>query len=313
MKKNKAFTLAETLLTLGLISVLLITSLSLVKTKANQQIFKGYKAAYIMLSETSSSINDNLKGNVGLTSKWNLTSDGLVKATGKSIFMENPTNNGLMCEIFSDYMNTIKSNCEFPLISINAETIEDNRFHIILSNSMRIGFGPEIALPINKNGLGDVPFRVIFVDINGKGGGPNKITNNTDTNNNIVEYADIIPFVILPDGKVLPIGVQELNAKYVSSRVLYPPFITNSSGNPVQNSKEISANVSFFEAKCKAWGNTTDALDPLSYDYVSALGDAKNTFLKGYNKPTCNINTDIDKNYGCTLAPSKCYVLLNKD
>lgn len=313
MKKNKAFTLAETLVTLGLVSVLLVASLSFVKTKTNQEIFKGYKLAHKMLSETCSGIADNLKGNVDLTSKWNLTSEGFVKSTGKAVFMDNPLNKGLFCEILSDYMNIIKSNCENPLIDINATTIADNKFHIILSNSMRIGIGPEVSLPVNMGGVGSVPFRIVFVDINGKEGEPNKISNSVDSNNKIVEYADIVPFVVLSDGKVIPIGIQELDVKYISARVLYPPFVADSNGNPVQNTEEISANISYFNAKCKGWGNTTDALDPLSYNYTSALTGAKNTFLKGYNPPACNKDTDISKKFGCTIAPSKCYVLLNEN
>lgn len=333
MKKNIGFTLAEAIVTVGLVGVLVVAAVSAVKKSGDISVFKGYKAAYAMVSEVCFNINDALKGDVSLTQRWNLTTMARDKATGtRSIFMLDGGKDGVLpnmgfCDILEDNLNAVVNNCDRPIVPMNSTVLDDDDFHLVTSSGVRIAIGPVGNMPIKDQSGADqtVMYRLIFVDVNGADQGTNTLANRLMPRTaTIRNYADIVPFVVIMDGTVLPVGIAEMDIRFIGARVLYPPYNLNN----VANSIETSSNMSYFNAKCAAWGNRTDYMDTASYRFNAYF--ANTTFVRptppfmiGVNYPTLDepasqtasacpsTAPSVQREFGCTTKLSKCYVLLN--
>lgn len=181
MKKIKAFTLAEVLLTLLIIAVVSAMALpSLLKTKRNQQYVAGFRKAQEVLSSATKRISVEYYGDL----KGAFTLNGVINSYAKYINITKNCGSGMGC-------------LPGKLVSLNGETAledwdaEDNGIFekAILDDGMSIE-------AYFVGGGGNSPIAYIIVDTTGKDG-PN------------VVGLDYFVFDLFEDGKILPEGYAE--------------------------------------------------------------------------------------------------------
>lgn len=245
MKRFKsAVTLAEVLVTMGIISIIATFALTIIKPYE-----KTYKFLYIR-------IFNQLE-----TSVYNAM-------LSRSSFPS--TSNGF-CGMLTEYLNVVQNNCtEVQDLPKYAETFPEDKIKLVLSNGMHLWIGSNGGAPFVKNqtiagNTYSMKFYMVYVDITG-----NRPPNRVDWVAG-GKMADIVAFAVTESSVVIPLGPPEVDTRYLTARAVYLPFDENC---PECNK---SAPVTYAEAKSLAWGESMADSEVHSWhfehgDAISATG-----------------------------------------
>lgn len=298
MKLKSAFTLAEVMIFLIIVSTLLtiiFVSLKPKKIISDKNVKYKYAAVYDAL---------------------NLATYDLMYKDETNPFeqIDSDPNKGFkkLCNGLADYINTESVNCSTPLsnsvafmknedtdfrdIKPNLTSLTGVNFYISkmiiddkAPNDTRSYYDPE-----NPNFT--LQFYMVYADINGKDmqNRPHTILYKSEEKN-----PDIFAFAIIPTGEAIPMGIAEYNIKYLATRVSYKD----------NKSVYYSPYYSYREAKHAAWNwynvtnPTTKFKDRISFtynDYIREILNRNNTKL--YNFNTTN---EFPNTYNTSVFP-KC-------
>lgn len=243
MKLKSAFTLAEIMMFLVVISILLTVIFSALKPQqviADKNVKHKYGAAYDALNLA---IYDLMAKED--TDPFRKNDDNPKKAFKK------------LCTGLSEYINNTSVNCEYPLAS-NVAYMKDETFdfrdlkpHITALNGINFYISELITddtTPNNnrsyfssENPEYTLKFFMVYADLNGAEN-PKK-THSIYYDANSKKHPSVYAFAIIPTGEAIPIGVAEYNIKYLATRIAYKE----------NHSIYYSPFYSFRQAKHAAW------------------------------------------------------------
>lgn len=284
MKFKQAFTLAEVMIFLVIVTVIL--SAMLITTKPiqalnNKNTKYKYASAYDALNLALYELK--LKDN-----------------TNPFVFPEDNTIEGFkkLCNGLADYINVESKNCNASPISSNIAYMKDENTdfrniqpHLVSLTGMKFYISelitdnkmPQDTRSYYNRGNPDytLKFYMIYVDLNGDDNPkkPHTIKYNPSSKTNPYVFA----FAAIPIGDAVPIGIAEYNIKYLAARIEY------------KENKNIyfSQFYSYREAKHAAWnwyrpGNAnTQFKDKISFtynDYIKEILMRNHTELYKFNQ-----------------------------
>ena len=242
-RKMKGITIAEMLITLGIIGI--IATLALITIKPYD---KTYKWLYVRIYHTLE------------TAVYN----SMMK---RDKFPESTT---AFCTMLTEYMNVSENNCTTAGdLTINASEFPEKNIKLVASNGMRLWIasnGGTYFIHTNTQVDGapaNMKYYVVFVDINGSKG-PNKAQWSDAGNlgwNSDSKLVDMVAFVVTEASVVIPIGPPEIDTRYMLASAIYPP------DDPNRPDGTRSVPMSYFDAKHDAFGNSTSLAEPMSLDF----------------------------------------------
>ena len=213
MEKKTAFTLSELLIVFMLIGIITIASLYTINNRATD-FFTRYYTAFDALNKavynTYTDTYCRVKG-VSATGTSDCTTKDQRKA-GRAF----PGDTATLCNRLKEYLNAAQGigKCSGDkgniIITANDDAFTDNKIQFALTNGFRFYLSGPKSISIKNNTIG---YFVAYIDLNGSGK-PNKfgIENNA--------RPDIVPFVILKTGEVIPIGYPIYDTSYATARIL---------------------------------------------------------------------------------------------
>lgn len=238
LKFKKAFTLAEVMICLVIISI--VTAATLITVKPYDK-YNGllYQKAYTALD--SAVYNTRLGLGVG----QNFNNTVLVTPTS-------------FCTYLTTWINATNSYCSYAKVVPN--TVADSDFvtptdgttnqylQFISTNGMRFYFSDLITV-VGNDDVGGRPYssslRLVFIDLNG-GSRPN--TGIWSQN----RMADIVAFAVTDRAIVIPIGYPEIDQRYISASY-------------VSYNGKVSPTTTYYAAKYSAWEESTNAMEVKSF------------------------------------------------
>lgn len=237
---KKAFTLAEVMICLIIIGV--VSTLTLVTAKPFDKYNAYlYQKAYSALNLAAYNVK------IGLPNGQTFAGNVLDTASH-------------LCQNLTYWINTTDAYCTslpvpiiIPTTAVDAD-MHDKSIQFISTNGMYFYF-TDVRTASGTDSLGNpysVSGRVIFVDLNG-----DKMPNTAVWRSG--SMVDRVAFVITSSGDVIPIGYPEIDTRYITAKYLYA------------DGKTFSKPMSYYEAKNRAWGNTTYSAEIQSLISAAAL------------------------------------------
>ena len=230
---KKAYTLAETLIVLGIISILLYVGLSYLKQQETRIKYL-YGNTYYYL--------DRAFYNAVETTSYDPFDSKYTHSSTKDEGTE------ALCKGLAEYINVdeSKKKCSATkFISGNAADSEftNDKVQLETAQGLRFFFSNKI----------DDTFYLIFVDMNNNDSSPNSICYYKECNDaNGKQNTDIFTFAALSTGRVIPVGIAELKTEFMQTRVTYPE----------ERDDELvlrysHATLPYYQSKAVAWGYYT--------------------------------------------------------
>ncbi len=284
-RKMKGITIAEMMITLGIIGI--IAMLALITIKPYD---KTYKWLYVRIYHT------------------------LETAVYNSMMSRNefPQTTTAFCTMLTEYMNVSENYCTTGNdLSINATEFPENDIKLVASNGMRLWIasnGGTYYTHTNTQVDGapaNMKYYVVFADLNGSKG-PNK-AQWTDAGNlgwtSDSKMVDIVAFVVTEASVVIPVGPPEIDTRYMLASAIYPPDDEN------RPEGTRSKPMSYYEAKYDAFGSSKSLAEPMSLDFYKDFA-TNSPFAITYPTPgSANVAE------GCTDGGnmvSPCYVKIEE-
>lgn len=280
-RNMKGITIAEMMITLGIIGILAMLALITIKPYD-----KTYKWLYVRIYHT------------------------LETAVYNSMMARNkfPESTTAFCTMLTEYMNVSENYCTTGNdLSINATEFPEADIKLVASNGMRLWIasnGGTYYTHTNTQVDGapaNMKYYVVFADLNGSKG-PNK-AQWTDEGNlgwtSNSKMVDIVAFVVTEASVVIPIGPPEIDTRYMLASAIYPP---NDENRPDGTR---SKPMSYYEAKHDAFGSSKSLAEPMSLDFYKDFA-TNSPFAITYPAPG---SANVDE--GCTddsNLVSPCYV-----
>lgn len=280
--KFKAFTLAEVMMFLVVVSVLLSIIFATLKPQqviADKNIKYKYAAVYDALNLAIYDMMDKEETNP--FEQIETPEKGFKK----------------LCTVLSDYINATTTNCNNPLPqNVTYMTDEDFDFrtikqpHIAALNGINLYFSELITDDVTPNADRSyyneenpdftLKFYMVYADLNGQDDPkrPHSILYNPESK----RHPSVHAFAIIPTGEAIPIGVAEYNIKYLATRVAYKE----------DRAIYYSPYYSLHQAKHAAWdwyktGNSNVVFnDKISFtynDYIKEILERKSSQLYKFN------------------------------
>lgn len=244
LKLKKGFTLAETLIVLLIISILIVATITVMKP--NDKVLKyQYSNAYTGISEGFYNV---------LLYKYD--SDLFPDESGPE----------KLCQELTDYINTLSENCsDSKDVGLGTDIFEDEKIQFVSTNGMRFYFSnmQTISYKLNNEDH-SLKYYMAYVDINGKKG-PNRLGVDSNKRNSA---PDIFAFALLETGKTVPLGLPEIDDRFMQARLAY-----------YDNHAEIQyaePSLPYYLAKNAAWG---------CYDKVDQLTTEEKSNKLLFNEP----------------------------
>lgn len=225
--KKKGFTLAEVLITLGIIGVVAsLTTPTLVVSSRNKECEAGLRVAYSLLEQTFTKMrSDGLQINaasyptntfVSVIREYFLVGEKggtYSDCTDNTIFVTTPNSNINPDRFDNVYLTYNRSR------KIYTQELDDGQF--ILRNGMLLAF---------ENNVNTRLF--ISVDVNGKAKGPN------------VWGIDLFTFQIMDDGRILPMGAE---GTFYTNENLYCSKTSSSTSNGIGCTQKALTDESYWK------------------------------------------------------------------
>ncbi len=269
MKKNKlAFSLAEILITISIAGFISVLAMTLIRPNDKTLIYQYYNAYNALRTAAYNIQQDVIDANYSRDTSYQsverrfaYTAQELCQKLAINPNIKDGTNspeNEYKKRL--GYINTTKYNCldykGYKNTTFDTSWLDNTNYSLAFqaSNSM-LYYISELAifkiednlnnLIINKAGF------IVLVDVNGMRK-PNTIVPRKGNS------ADIVPFVVLTSGQVIPIGIPTVDKKYLKAKVK----IYTQSGE-----KWLSDSFSYKDAQIIAFGNKQYPQDDLSSVY----------------------------------------------
>ena len=203
---------------------------------------------------------------------------------------EKDTGTETLCKALTSYINSTdneldgtkdysKSCSATKLTSELANSFTDSNVQFIASGS-----GMKFYLTKKLNAGTDVPFYIIFVDINGDKK-PNVYTHPANVDEKVKKQTpDIYAFAAIKSGRILPIGSPEYDTKLLTAKLVY----FGASGDPIysENSR------AYYQAKGEAWGYYSAIEDP-----ITTYDEQEPFTMNDYIRSKINTESNIVKNF----------------
>ncbi len=278
MKRFKhAITLAEMLITMGIIAIIASFALTIIKPYE-----KTYKFLYVRIfNQLETAVYNSMLSRTSF-----------------------PATSNAFCAMLTEYLNTAENNCATAAdLAKYAEVFPEDKIKLVLSNGMHLWIGSNGGAPFVKNqtiaGTSyPMKFYMVYVDITG-----NKPPNRVEWTEG-GKLADIVAFAVTEASVVIPLGPPEIDTRYMTARAIYLPYDENC---PECNK---SVPVTYAEAKALSWGESMADSEIRSWhfeqgDAISASGPFAVVYptLPAYNAGE-----------GCTQVNNKvspCYVKID--
>lgn len=230
---------------------------------------------------------------------------------------EFPTTSTKFCNLLIEYINTTSdgANCaQSRDLTNNPRIFPDEKIQIQASNSSKIWIGANGGQPFvhteteSSGAISKTKYYLVYVDLNG-----NRGPNSPKWEEN--RLSDIVAFAVTDGLTVLPLGHPEVDNRYLNAHVVYPQI---NEDNPDGN---ISDDMTYYEAKKKAWGNNVDSSDSMSlnlqndlpndsYFKLSTTGSVNSPYYPDADSYSDFFPVPIepDATNGCREVSSPCYV-----
>ena len=303
MKNKKGFTVAEMLITLGIISVLTGAAIFTFKP-----FDKGIKYLY---SNVYQNLDRAFYNIVVYDIPKNNFSDPFAdtNASGAIYVRSDEADPGteLLCKRLMSYISTIENEndnnvCSSTKLipkSASKESFTEDKVQFTAVNGVR--FFLSRMYPENPSTPGE-RFYVIYADLNGSNG-PNSVEYipPSASNHNKTTDPDIFAFAALETGRICPLGAAEVDMRYLSTRIKYPDDTNGLIYKYTVDSQP------YIYSKAEAWGyylpkdaipqnagkNENDK-DSVPDDYVIPNGTPYS--YNGYIKEILKSETGTDSN-----------------
>ena len=310
MLKNKSgFTIAETLVCLGIIGIILIFALT--SMKPNQ------KAMKYLYRNTLTSLNRAYYN--GILQGFDPFKEDLTHSDTSDYGTEQ------LCRALSSFINstdtTMENGKDYSASCSPTKITSElgNEFRKENIQFIASGSGMKFYLTNLLNiQEGEVPFYLIFVDINGDRG-PNRMT--FDVKQKVIP--DIYAFAVISKSLyVVPLGIPEYDTRILSTRIAY----FSDQGDEVYT--KISK--PYYQSKGEAWGyysSTSDVMkDPVKAyqeeeantmnDYIRSKIKSESLIVKDFPDFTQPPYTPLplaEEKYRCVEADlESCYLILDE-
>ncbi len=333
MNKKNAFTLAELLIVFTMIGVLTVVALN---------TMKGYDRT---IRYSHASVYHNLDRAFFNAMFYSDNKNPFTKTDynpdGSSYEVSAQEGAKRLCDMLASYLNVASNTCSSNgLANLNApDGAALGTVQLTTLNG--------VELYISERQDKQYPFFIIYADINGPKP-PNTLDYQAPSaaNGHRTKDPDRFAFAALSIGRICPLGVPEVDPKFMTARIAYVS-ITGERSNKKKNadddneetpSTKFSTNSkSYVQTKAEAWGYyitdnfTKDKVpiedEPTSYNdfirselpqgtkiYKSALGNnTKNVRLTAPNGTTLQNGAVKDGGYGCSAkSAEECWVIVDK-
>ena len=341
--KKTGFTIAEILISLVVVGV--ITGFAI-------NIFRPFDKSYKYLYSNAYYSLDRALYNATMTyipeNEYNrepFQETARNAVTGQAITVTPQMGAQRLCRALTEYINTVSTNCNAaPSDSAGADGIFSTTPSFITNNGMRFW----ISRRYPDNGDNRTKFFVIYADLNGtKPPNSMRYEEGNGANQNRTRDPDVFAFAALPMGRVCPIGVPEVEPRYLTTRTKYIDEnmeVAYSSDSQDQNfnSAFSLASQPMIYNMAQAWGYyiSGDEADdnipipdaPLSYNgYIrSVIGNSAiygflngrtmrsyfNNRYSGSRRPALNSAPPAEGNsggFGCAeKSDNECEVIIDK-
>ena len=275
VKNKKGMTLAETLFVFVIIGI--IASLAIVTVKPWD------KACKYSYSRMFHSLRLAIYNSMLARTEFPKTSTEFCNALAEYI---NTSSNGTNCNQSRDLTN-------------NPRIFPEEKIQINTSNASRIWIGARAGKPFEHSEretsgvTSTTKYYLVYVDLNG-----NKGPNSAKWDER--HLSDIVAFAVTDALAVIPLGHPEVDNRYLYALVVYPQVDEN---EPDGN---ISDDMTYYEAKRKAWGNNVDSSENMSLHFQDDL--PADSYFKINYLQFFPVTPAVDTANGCTEVSTPCYV-----
>ncbi len=234
-----------------------------------------------------------------------------------------PDTSTKFCELLADkelgYINTSEDGEQCSKsrdLTNNPKVFPDDKIQITASNGVKIWIGSNSGAPfqhseVESSGItSTTKYYLVYVDINGDKG-PNTAMWSEK------KLSDIVAFAVTDGLTVIPLGHPEVDNRYINAHVVYPQV------NEEDVDGRLSDDMTYYQAKKKAWGNNVDSSDNMSLNIQNDIPNDSyfklaetSTALSPYY-PDADTYSDffpdpnelkVDEANGCKEISTPCYV-----
>lgn len=268
-RKKTAFSLAEILITMGIVGFISVLAMTIIRPNDATLIYQYYNAYNTLRTaiyniqqdsiDASYSSNETYKD---IEKRFAYSAEELCQKLAVDPSLTNDTNspeNEYKNRL--GYINTTKYNCSGYKGYTNSKSfdtswLDNTKYKVAFqtSNSMLYYISEPAIFKIQDN-LNDLIINqigfIVLIDTNGT----RKPNTTRETKG---KPADIMPFAVLTSGHVIPISIPTINKKYMKARVKV--FTQN-------GEQWLTNNYSYREAQIVAFGNKQYPTDDLSSIY----------------------------------------------
>lgn len=236
MKTKKAFSIPEILIVITITGIISVLMLHIVKP-TEKYIPYSYYNAYYTLTTAAYNIAEDAQDKSSLTTVSeedkvfpgeveNVDATTAAKELCKKLAVNRDAANEE--ERSYGYLNTAVYNCKNNFKTVNTSGA-DNQFKkenvaFKSSNSMNFYITPlqkmYVKDPLNSNVETEIKYFIVWVDMNAERNPNSAIWKGK-------KLPDIVPFIVLTDGTILPAGYPTTNAQYLTAHVQYPTSSVN--------------------------------------------------------------------------------------
>lgn len=226
-----------------------------------------------------------------------------------------PATSTEFCKALSEYINnsTNGDSCNVSRdLTNNPRIFPNEKIQISASNTSKIWIGAcngtSASGSLKCEGKGK-PFKhieqetsgitsttryyLVYVDLNGSKG-PNSPKWDEK------KLSDIVAFAVTDTLAVIPLGHPEVDNRYLYAHIVYPQIDED---EPDGN---VSDDMTYYEAKKRAWGNNVDGSDSMSLNIQNDL--PSDSFFKINYSKFFPVAPAVDTVNGCTEVSTPCYV-----
>ena len=131
-----------------------------------------------------------------------------------------------LCEALTEYINTINNSCTFDnQVTSNGQGLTSGNVYFTTANGVRFWISKRYPTMSTDASVNDdlTKYFIIYADLNGTNG-PNSMDYEeriTRTGEKRVKDPDTFAFAVLETGRICPIGIPEVNPRYLTTRIMY--------------------------------------------------------------------------------------------
>ncbi len=281
MTKKNAFTIAEVLISMAIIGVISVFGIYTV-----QNFDKGIRYKYANVYHNLDRALFNAANFSDIKSPFN---DTELNDAGSVVPVSAQEGAARLCRMFTEYISSASANCN----TANLASTDGISFGSVKFQSLTgVNFYITKRLPDNPS-PGDHTFFIVYADLNGDRP-PNSMNYVAPSRQNryTTTDPDVFAFAALDTGRVCPLGIPEIEPRYIQARIAY--FASNREARPGNNDDTVQTKFSvvsipYYQAKAQAWGYYT-AGDAAADRFII---DEEPTTYNGYIRSKLPGNTRI--------------------